>query len=113
MSQAWAPWFYQKLNEKKYEAVRKLNDVYILVFACIIAGFMIVSPDLTCIFTRESYWESILSTLPLAVSVFGEFLYSIPASVEYYYKKTTYLMSATMITAAANIILNFLKFMAD
>lgn len=108
LSQAWAPWFYQKLNEKKYEAVRKLNDVYILVFACIIAGFMIVSPDLTCIFTRESYWESILSTLPLAVSVFGEFLYSIPASVEYYYKKTTYLMSATMITAAANIILNFL-----
>ncbi len=108
LSQAWTPWFYERLNRKEYAAVRNLNDKLIVAFMFMTAEFMIVSPDIIYVFTDEKYWDSILSLLPLALSVFGEFLYSIPASVEYYYKKTTCLMTATMITVAANIILNFM-----
>lgn len=106
-SQAWTPWFYEKLQNKDYESIQRLNDKYIIAFAFVIAMFMLVSPDVVHIFTNENYWSSVLSLLPLTISVFGEFMYSIPTSVEYFNKKTTYIMVATLITVVINIALNY------
>lgn len=113
LAQAWTPWFYERLDRKEYAAATELNDKLIIAFMYITAAFMLVSPDIIHFFTNKKYWGSILSILPLALSVFGELLYSIPAGVEYYYKKTSFLMTATMITVAVNITLNFtlIKFM--
>ena len=108
LAQAWQPWFYGKLDRKEYGPIRWLNDRYILFFAVIISCFIIVSPDVVRIFTEKDYWGSIYSLVPLSISVFGELLYSIPASIEYYSKKTTYLMMGTLITVVVNILLDVL-----
>lgn len=105
-SQAWTPWFYGKLDAKDYKQIRWLNDRYILLYGVIIAGFMLVAPDVIHIFTEQSYWPCIYSLVPLAISVFAELMYSIPTCVEYYNKKTTYIMTATLITVVLNIILD-------
>ncbi len=105
---AWSPWFYNKLDEKDYVSIRKVNNIYIVAFAVIIAEFMLVCPEIIHIFTNESYWDSVYSLIPLAVSVFCEMLYCLPVNVEYYNKKTNYILAGTLITVVINITLDFL-----
>ncbi len=105
-NQAWTPWFYAKLEKKEYERIKWLNNRYIIGFGVIIACFMLVAPDIIHIFTEKSYWGSAYSLVPLAVSIFGELLYSIPVSVEYYARRTNYIMTATIITVVINIALD-------
>lgn len=107
-SQAWTPWFYDKLEKKEYESVRFLNNRYIILYGAIIAMFMLVSPEVIRLLTDKVYWVCIYSLAPLAISVFGEMLYSIPANVEYYNKKTTYIMVGTLITVVINILLDII-----
>lgn len=107
-SQAWTPWFYDKLEKKEYENIRFLNNRYIILYGAIIAVFMLVSPEMIYLFTDKAYWTCIYSLVPLAISVFGEMLYSIPTSVEYYNKKTTYIMVGTLITVVINIVLDII-----
>ena len=106
LSQAWTPWFYGKLDAKDYEQIRWLNNRYIVLYSIIIAGFMLLAPDVIHLFTEQSYWPCVYSLVPLAISVFAELMYSIPTSVEYYNKRTTYIMTATLITVVLNIFLD-------
>jgi len=107
-NQAWTPWFYGRLDAKDYKQIRWLNDRYIVFYGVIIAGFMILGPDVIRFFTEKSYWPCIFSLVPLAISVFAEMIYSIPVCVEYYNRKTTYIMTATLITVVINIVLDVL-----
>ena len=106
LAQAWIPWFYSKLEEKDYKQIRWLNNRYILFYGAVIAGFMLVAPEVIRLFTEQSYWPAVYCLIPLAISVFAELLYGIPTNVEYYNKKTTYIMTATLITVALNLLLD-------
>lgn len=106
--QAWTPWFYDKLDKKDYISIRWLNNRYIVLYGAIITVFILISPEIVYLFTSKNYWSSIYSLVPLSISVFGELLYSIPTHVEYYNKKTTYIMTGTLIAVMINIILDIL-----
>lgn len=106
LESAWAPWFYGKMKEKDYKSIRKVNNLYIIIFGIIIAGFMLVSPEIIHIFTNKRYWDSIYCLIPLSISVFGEMLYCLPVNVEYYNKKTKYIMWGTISVTLVNIILD-------
>lgn len=100
---AWAPWFYEKLKNKEYEIIKDVNNKYIIFFATIIAGFMLLCPDVIHIFTNFNYWDSVYSLIPLSISVFGEMLYSLPVNIEYYNKKTLWITAGTIMTVIINI----------
>lgn len=108
LAQAWTPWFYSKLDAKEYDQIQWLNNRYIILYGSVIAAFMLLAPDIIHLFTKKSYWASVYSLVPLTISVFAELLYSIPTSVEYYNKKTTYIVTATVITVMINIVLDVL-----
>lgn len=105
-SSAWQPWFFNELEQKHYPAIRRMNHLYILLFAVITAELCLIAPEVIHIFTNEAYWDSVYSLVPLFISVMGEMLYSIPCSLEYYHKKTTYIMSGTLACTACNIVLD-------
>lgn len=106
ISNAWTPWFYEKLEQKEYGTIRKTNNTYVFIFSVIIALFMLVSPELIHFFTDSSYWDSVYCLVPLSISVFGELLYSFPVCIEYYNKKTQWIMWGTVSVTGINIILD-------
>ena len=106
-NQAWTPWFYGKLATKDYKQIRWLNDRYIILYGVIIASFMLLAQDIVHIFTDEKYWDCVFSLIPLTIGVLAELLCSIPTSVEYYYKKTNFIMIATLITVVINILMDY------
>ncbi len=108
LESAWAPWFYQKMDAKDYSSIRKVNNLYIIIFAVIIAEFMLVSPEIIHIFTDKDYWDSVYCLVPLSISIFGEMLYCLPVNVEYYNKKTKYIMWGTVSVTLINIVLDII-----
>ena len=104
---AWAPWFYSSLKDEIYEEIKSRNDRLILIFAYLTCGFMLVGPELIRIFSTADYTDSIFPLIPLAISVFLNFVYLIPVNLEYFNKKTYYISAATIACALINLFLNY------
>ncbi len=102
------PWIYQKLEVKEYKDISKnINRVLVLI-ACAIFAFILVAPEIMKLLFRAEYYDAVWVIPPIAVSGFFMLLYSVFTDVESYYSRTKYIMYASVICAAANIILNYL-----
>ena len=106
LNSTWTPWFYEKLENGEFATIQRNNNLYIIYFGIIIALFMILTPELIFVFTDSAYWGSIYCLVPLSLSIYGELLYSIPVGVEYYYKKTYWIMWGTICVTVVNIVLD-------
>ena len=104
---AWTPWFFKKLEEKKYNFIRETNNLIVVFFIYLYCGFCLVAPDVIRVFSEESYWGAIFPLLPLAVSSYINFMYLFSVGVEYFYKKTGVISIATITCTGANLVLNY------
>lgn len=107
LDNAWAPWFYKKLETKAYDEVRINNNYMIVAFCFFASEIMLVAPEIIRIMSEPKYWDSIYSFAPLLLSVMFNFIYLIPVNFEYYHKKTGYISYSTVLTAVLNMILNY------
>lgn len=107
INNSFIPYTYKGLKEKEYGAIRKNANLLLILVGtgCVIA--MALGPELIQIFATDEYYEAIWVMPPVAASVFFMFLYPLFANVEFYYEKTKFVMVASCIGAASNIILNY------
>lgn len=108
MDTAWSPWFFEQMSEENYENIRKKASIYVSFVSLMAAGLLVISPDLVSLMGGESYHDSRYVVVPLVLSMYYAFLYTLPACIEYYYKKTKLIAAGTMCAAALNIVLNSL-----
>ncbi|MDR1629900.1 MAG: oligosaccharide flippase family protein [Oscillospiraceae bacterium] len=104
---AWTPWVFLTLKENKEDDVRKASKNYIAFFSLLTIGFMCVMPEVTKLVAGEEYWGGINLIVPLSLGNYFIFLYTLPANIEYYHKKTAYISAGTVLTAIINILLNY------
>lgn len=103
---AWNQWFFEQMSKKGYAKIKKTANYYtgLLTVGAIILG--LVSPELIRIMGGSKYNDSKYVTLPIVLSMYYAAMYALPASVEYFYKKTKLIAVGTMVAAGLNIILN-------
>ncbi len=104
----WSQWFYEQMNKKNYDSIRKMSTIYItamFVFSCIM---MLVCPEVVLILGSAKYFNSIYCAIPIIAGGYFSFLYLIPAVVEYYYEKTKFIAICTTSAAVINIVLNYI-----
>lgn len=105
---AWNPWGFKKLSEGKYSEIEMNSRNYILFFSFCTLGFMTIMPDVIRVFGTAEYYKGIALIIPLSMSVYFIFLYSLPVMIEYFFKKTRYIAAGTIGASIINIILNFI-----
>ncbi len=105
---AWSPWFFEEYSKKNITKIRSVTRVCIAAFAYFTAGVMLCAPEVLKILSPRDYWEGISLVVPMALDVFCTLLYSIYCEIEYFYKKTQYLMGATFGAALINIAANYI-----
>ena len=102
-----SPWIYKKIKGK--ETYKITNIAYTTMF--LIAGVNILliafAPEIVRIFAPITYLEAIWIIPPVAMSAYFMYLYDLFAKFEFYYEKTKFIATATVIGAIANIILNY------
>lgn len=105
---AYCPYYYSQKNQQKEEKIVKINKVYITLYCLGISAVLLVFPEIIKIMSGTEYYDAIYSAPLLAVGFMINFLYTFPVNFEFYHKKTKYIAYATGVTAALNIIFNYI-----
>lgn len=108
LNSALTPWIYKKMNEKKYNDIKKISNI-ILIFISLLSIFvMILGPEALYILGGNSYIEAKIVIPPVIVGLFFMFLYPLFGNIEFYFEKNIYTMIASVISAILNVILNII-----
>lgn len=106
LDNVWGTWAYSKINGNDFNSIKKYSNYYIMglfVFSILI---MLISPELIMFLGGQKYTASKYVVLPIITAGFFSFLYTIPATAEYYSEKTKYIAFSTICAAIMNIVLN-------
>lgn len=106
LDNVWGPWFYEQRYKLQYEKIKSVSSIYIIAMLVFSIILMLISPEIVAILGTKEYHEAIYCVIPLVASAFFSFLYTIPASVEYFHENTKYIAVGTVGAAVINVILN-------
>ena len=101
------PWIFQRIKKEEYHRIGKISYAILAVIAIAGMGLISIAPEIVRIFAPKEYYSAIWVIPPLVLSVFFLFMYSLFACFEYYFEKTDFLMIASTIGGALNIVLNY------
>ena len=113
MNKAWAPWLIESLHAKNYKDIKKVSKIYILIFAFLIVGLLLLVPEIILILGGSEYKPSIYCLPALLTSCSFLFIFTMYVNIEFYEKKTIGVSVATMIGTSANVILNLIFLRLD
>lgn len=108
MNKAWAPWLVDNLHLKRYNDIRKVSKIYILVFSVVSLLVILFIPEIIYILGGEKYMDAVYSMPPLVMSVSLQVIYTIYVNVEFFLKKSVDIAKSTIIATIVNIILNLI-----
>ncbi|WP_298838938.1 lipopolysaccharide biosynthesis protein [Clostridium sp.] len=107
-NKAWVPWFYENMKEKNYDDIRLKIKYYIMIFS--VMGFVLIfiSPEIGKLMGTSDFYKGLDYVPLIMVGYYFQFLYSIPANLEFYTKNTKLLSLGTLIAALTNVVLNYI-----
>ena len=102
------PWYYERLEEKSIERVKKLflpimSGVTVSVFV-----FILFAPELMMLLAPKEYAEAVYVIPPVASSVIFLMMYSFFSIPEFYYDANKFSSVASSVAALLNIGLNYI-----
>ncbi len=108
MNNAWAPWAYEKMDEKNYKILKENSKSYTIFFLFFVNVFMLITPELLLIMGGKHYLESKFVMPPVMIGYIFQFLYSFYVNIEFYHKKQRNIAIGTIIACIINGILNLI-----
>lgn len=105
LDSAWGPWFFEMYAKGENSEIKKRTSQYVALFSIFIGGLFCISPEVIKVMADCSYWAAIQIICPAMLGVFFTFLYTLPAQIEYYYKKTKFIAIGTLVAALINVCL--------
>lgn len=108
LSHTLSPWIYQKIKDNRAEDISRVAYLAMGLIAVVNLALIAVAPEVVRAFAPPSYHEAIWVIPPVAMSVLFIFCYDLFAKFEFYHEKTRLIMSASVIGALLNVILNYI-----
>ena len=108
MNTAFSPWLGEKLNDKKYDSIRKFSKVYVYFFCFLACGVMLIAPEVLLLMGGKPYLSAIYVMPPVAFGLVCQFMYTMFVNIEQFMKKTLWMAIASVAAAALNYFLNYL-----
>lgn len=103
---SFAPWIYGKLEARSYKDIRKISSLLICFFALLTIIPILIGPEIIYILAPIDYFEAIYVIPSVGLSMFFVFLYGLFASASFFYGKTFFIATGSVIVAFCNILLN-------
>ncbi len=108
MNNAWAPWTFDMLDEKKYNTLKSKSKPYFLFFLLIVYIYILIAPEILFIMGGKQYMHAVYVIPPVMVADIFKFVYSLYVNIEAFYKKQKLIALGTILAAISNIILNYI-----
>ena len=108
LNQTMTPWIYQKIRDKKSEDISGVAIATLVIVAIVNLATIAAAPEVIAIFAPTTYGSAIWMVPPIVMSVFFIYMYDLFSKFSFYFEKTKFIASATVIGAILNVVLNFL-----
>lgn len=108
VNNALVPYTYEKLKKRDFKNLQHIANFVVVMLAVMVLVFALVAPEIIKIFATEDYYESIFLIPIIALSAYFQFLYCLFANIEFYFEKNKFITVASIVTAAANVLLNWI-----
>lgn len=108
MENMWIPKFTRWMQKEAYDTVNQKAKIYVGAATMVFVILMLVAPELLTIIAPPEYLEGKYLIPPIILGSYFLFLYGVPVSAEYFFKKTRIIAVNTVIAAGTNLMLNFL-----
>lgn len=102
------PYIYQKLEIEEYQSIFNSSKRIIIIAVVWSCLFILFAPEFIRILGTTEYYSSVSIVSPVVLGVFLVFIYTLFANIQFYYKKTIWIMIASVFTAVLNIVLNII-----
>ena len=106
LMQTISPFIYQKIKDNKIYEISNVAYISLIFISVVNLILILFAPEVIKIFAPKEYYEAIWVIPPVAMSVFFMYSYDLFAKFAFYYEKTTLIMSASVVGAILNLILN-------
>ena len=106
LNSAWAPWLYDKLNNKQYPSIRKTYKVYVWLIIAGTFGVLLLGPELILILGGRQYHEAVYILPANILSGVFTVLTANMVDVETFHYKPRYAAIITGAVAVINVLLN-------
>lgn len=107
INQTLTPWRYQKMETKEYGRINKISISILICVSVLILAVCMLAPEIISIFGGASYLQAASIIPPIMLCVYFIYLYNMFSNIEFYFKKTKFMMVASAISAILNIALNY------
>lgn len=108
LAQTISPWIYQKIKDKRTKDIAPVAYITLVIIAFVNLILILMAPEAVSIFAPKEYGEAIWIIPPVAMSVYFMYAYDMFAKFAFYYEKTKTIMTASVIGALLNILLNYI-----
>ena len=105
---AMTPWYYGKLEDNKFEDVKKIFLPIMLGMFAMVFLVLLITPEAMRIIAPPRYHEAIYIVPPISASIVFHTMYSFFSIPEYYHDANKFSMFASMVAALANVITNYI-----
>lgn len=102
------PYMFEYLKQRRSNDVSKIVELMLFVYSIACIGLTFIGPELVKILATEEYYEAVYLMPPIAAGIFFISLYNVYSNMLLFYKKTNYIMIATIVAAAFNIVANYI-----
>ncbi len=102
------PYTYRALKEGREKEIGKKAVPLVIFIGLVNFAVVMFAPEVIGILAPEEYQAAIYVIPPVAMSNLLMFLFNLFANIEYYFKKTKLVAAASVSSAAANVVLNYI-----
>ena len=107
VNNAFIPWQYEKLEEKKFKEVDNMSCVICSIVSVCAMLFCCLAPEMMSVLAGKKYIEAVYCIPPIIIGLQFSFMYSLFANVEFFYEENKYTMYISMAGAVINVVLNY------
>lgn len=108
LENVWGVWMFSHMESREYHAIREASKKYMWLIAFIAIMMLVFSKEVIFIMGDKEYWSGATIFVPILIAMFLLYLYTIPVSIEYYFKQTKYIAMMTVVAAVFNIVTNYM-----
>jgi O-antigen/teichoic acid export membrane protein len=102
-----SPWMFRKIKNREEDQISNIAYISLAIVAAMNILLIAIAPEAVKVFAPSTYYDAIWVIPPISVSVFFMYCYSLFVNFEFYYEKTGFIATATLISAVLNLILNY------
>ncbi|MDF1616143.1 lipopolysaccharide biosynthesis protein [Petrocella sp. FN5] len=107
-SQAWLPWFFEKLKNDEVQVIRDRAILYRDSFTFVYVVILMISTELVKLMADSAYWIGLDIVPWIFMAHYFQFLYAFEVNVEFALKRTKLISIGTVLAAMINISLNII-----